>query len=83
MARDNLAWEYKRLHGEFKKLGIKIGLTTIRDILMSHYNFTRPHQGKEIDNKVLDVDFTPSSEGEIKREKKLGGIISHYYRAAA
>jgi putative transposase len=50
---------------------------------LSHYNFTRPHQGKEIDNKVLDVDFTPTTEGEIKREKKLGGIISHYYREAA
>jgi putative transposase len=49
----------------------------------SHYNFTRPHQGKEIDNKVLDVDFRPTEKGEIKREQKLGGIISHYYRAAA
>jgi len=50
---------------------------------LSHYNFTRPHQGKEIGNKVLNIDFTPTTEGEIKRKKKLGGIISHYYRAAA
>ena len=50
---------------------------------LSHYNFTRPHQGKEIENNVLNVDFTPTTEGEIKREKKLGGIISHYYREAA
>ena len=50
---------------------------------LAHYNFTRPHQGKEIGNKVLNVDFTPTTEGEIKREQKLGGIISHYYRAAA
>ena len=49
----------------------------------AHYNFTRPHQGKEIGNTVLNVDFTPTTEGEIKREKKLGGIISHYYREAA
>ncbi len=50
---------------------------------LSHYNFTRPHQGKEIGNNVLDVDFTPTDQGEVKRETKLGGIISHYYRAAA
>ncbi|MEE9367820.1 MAG: hypothetical protein V3V05_03035, partial [Pontiella sp.] len=50
---------------------------------LSHYNFTRPHQGKEIGNEVLNVDFTPTTDGEIKREKKLGGIISHYYREAA
>ncbi|VGO11979.1 hypothetical protein PDESU_00527 [Pontiella desulfatans] len=50
---------------------------------LAHYNFTRPHQGKEISNTVLNVDFTPTTEGEIKREKRLGGIISHYYRAAA
>ena len=50
---------------------------------LSHYNFTRPHQGKEIGNEVLNVDFTPTTDGEIKREKKLGGIISHYYRAQA
>ncbi|MEN7972674.1 MAG: hypothetical protein ABFR47_02445 [Verrucomicrobiota bacterium] len=46
-------------------------------------NFTRPHQDKEIGNNVLDVDFRPTDEGEIHRETKLGGIISHYYRAAA
>ena len=32
-ASDNLAWGYKKLHGELKKLGIKIGITTISDIL--------------------------------------------------
>jgi putative transposase len=50
---------------------------------LSHYNFTRPHQGKEIGNNVLDVDFRPTDKDEIHRETKLGGIISHYYRAAA
>jgi len=50
---------------------------------LAHYNFTRPHQGKEIGNTVLNVDFTPTREGKIKREQKLGGIISHYYREAA
>lgn len=50
---------------------------------LSHYNFTRPHQGKEIANNVLDVDFRPMDKGVVKRETKLGGIISHYYREAA
>ncbi len=50
---------------------------------LSHYNFTRPHQGKEIGNKVLNVDFTPTIEGEIKCEQRLGGVISWYYRDAA
>ena len=50
---------------------------------LSHYNFTRPHQGKGIENNVLNVDFRPTDEGEVKRQTKLGGIISHYYREAA
>ncbi|VGO19053.1 hypothetical protein SCARR_01109 [Pontiella sulfatireligans] len=32
-AKENLGWGYKRIHGELKKLGIKIGRTTIRDIM--------------------------------------------------
>jgi putative transposase len=48
-----------------------------------YYNNHRPHQGADIDNKVLRPDFTPSTEGEIKREQRLGGIISWYYREAA
>ena len=33
LAKENLAWGYKRIHGKLKKLGIQIGLTTIRDIM--------------------------------------------------
>ena len=33
LASENLGWGYKRIHGELKKLGIKIGRTTIRDIM--------------------------------------------------
>lgn len=33
MAAENLSWGYKRIFGEMKKLGIAVGLTTIRDIL--------------------------------------------------
>lgn len=33
VATENLSWGYKRIFGELKKLGISVGLTTIRDIL--------------------------------------------------
>ncbi len=33
LATENIAWGYKRILGELKKLGVEIGLTTIRDIL--------------------------------------------------
>ena len=50
---------------------------------LAHYNFHRPHRGKGIDNNVLDVDFTPKSEGRVKCKQSLGGILKHYYREAA
>jgi putative transposase len=50
---------------------------------LEYYNNHRPHQGKEIGNKVLNVDFRPTDEGEIKREQRLGGVISYYSREAA
>jgi len=50
---------------------------------LEYYNNHRPHQGKGIDNRVLDVNFRPTDSGEIKREQRLGGVISYYYREAA
>ncbi len=50
---------------------------------LAYYNEQRPHQGTDIGNKVLRPDFRPTTEGEIKREQRLGGIISYYYRDAA
>ena len=47
---------------------------------LAHYNFHRPHRGKGIDNNVLDIDFTPTSEGKVKCKQSLGGILKHYYR---
>ena len=44
-ASDNLIWGYKHLHGELKKLGIKIGLTTIRDILKRAGHHPIPEKG--------------------------------------
>jgi putative transposase len=50
---------------------------------LSYYHNERPHQGVDIGNKVLRPNFTPKTEGEVKREQRLGGVISWYYRDAA
>ena len=50
---------------------------------LAYYNNERPHQGVDIGNKILRPGFTPSDKGEIKREQRLGGVISWYYRDAA
>lgn len=50
---------------------------------LAYYNNERPHQGVDIGNKVLRPDFKPADKGEIKREQRLGGVISWYYRDAA
>ncbi|MBL7016275.1 MAG: transposase [Kiritimatiellales bacterium] len=44
-ASENLAWGYRHLHGELKKLGIRIGLTTIRDILKRAGHHPVPDKG--------------------------------------
>jgi len=45
-ASENLTWGYKHLHGEFKKLGIRIGLTTIRDIFKRAGHHPVPDKGQ-------------------------------------
>jgi len=42
MATENLRWGYRRIVGEMKKLGIRIGATTIRDILKAEGHFPEP-----------------------------------------
>jgi hypothetical protein len=50
---------------------------------LAYYNEQRPHQETDIGNKVLRPGFTPTDKGKIKREQRLSGIISYYYREAA
>jgi len=48
-----------------------------------YYNSKRPHRGKDIGNRVLDVNFKPQTGGKVKCKEQLGGIIRSYYREAA
>jgi putative transposase len=50
---------------------------------LKYYHNQRPHQGIDINNNVLDVNFRPTDQGDVKREQRLGGVISWYYRDAA
>jgi hypothetical protein len=54
---------------------------------VSYYNRRRPHQGRN--NRTLPVaagvepDTIPFPGGPVKCESDLGGLLRHYYRAAA
>lgn len=48
-----------------------------------YYNEERPHRGRDIGNNVLQVDFRPVRDGQIQRNRQLGGIITSYSRDAA
>lgn len=47
------------------------------------YNRHRPHQGKDIGNRVLDPTFKPRKHGEVKCCHFLGGLLKSCYRNAA
>ena len=44
MAKDNLTWGCRRIVGEIKKLGLRIGATTIRGILKEEGHFPEPQK---------------------------------------
>ncbi len=51
---------------------------------MKYHNNFRPHQGKDIGNRVLDPDWQPPPpKGKIRRKKIFRGLLNHYYRDAA
>lgn len=43
-----------------------------------YYNTQRPHQG--LDNNLLTPPLEIITDGEVKCEEHLGGILKHYYR---
>jgi putative transposase len=46
------------------------------------YNQERPHQG--IGNKIIRPDFSElTTDGEVERRSRLGGLMNYYYRKAA
>jgi putative transposase len=46
MARENLGWGYSRILGELKKFGIRIGRTTVQDILKREGHHPVPDKSK-------------------------------------
>jgi len=58
-------------------------LDYINRIWIDHYNTGRPHRGVGIGNRVLDRSFAPRLSGTIRCRRRLGGIVTSYYREAA
>jgi putative transposase len=58
-------------------------LDHILRIWLRHYHEDRPHRGVGRDNTILNVNFTPQTEGRIRYRSELGGILKSYYREAA
>jgi transposase InsO family protein len=49
---------------------------------VEHYHFERSHQGLANDLIVKPAPHD-NDNGPVKRRKRLGGMLSYYYRAAA
>ncbi len=66
--------------------GLIFGLGQLDRILARyrrHHNLHRPHQGKDIGNKVLDRNFVAKEAGIVQCESSLSGLLRHYYRDSA
>jgi putative transposase len=48
---------------------------------VEHYHEERPHQG--LGNRLVSGQPPPTADGEIRCRTRLGGLLKHYYRAAA
>jgi len=48
---------------------------------VEHYHKERPHQG--LHNRLISGQPPPESVGEVQCRTRLGGLLKHYYRAAA
>ncbi len=86
-ATENLRWGYRRIVGEFKKLGIRIGATTIREILKEEGHFPDPQKA----TKTPSIPWTTFVHAHIetivscdfftKPVLTLGGIRKAYVLA--
>lgn len=52
-------------------------------VWVRHFLTQRPHRGVGMNNHVLDPSFKPQSEGIVRCQEQLGGLIKSYYRQAA
>ena len=48
---------------------------------LEYYHQERPHQG--LGNRLISGEPPPPANGEILCRTRLGGLLKHYYRAAA
>jgi putative transposase len=48
---------------------------------VEHYHTERPHQG--LGNGLVTCEPPPNSGGDVQCRTKVGGLLRHYYRAAA
>jgi hypothetical protein len=56
-------------------------LRTTISLYVDHYRRQRNHQG--VENKLIEPPAFFPKAGRIRCEKKLGGMLNHYYREAA
>jgi putative transposase len=50
---------------------------------VEHYHHERPHQAKGNRPLMLRDTLVIEAEGELVCRERLGGVLRHYYRAAA
>jgi transposase InsO family protein len=58
-------------------------LERVLRVYIDHYNRERPHRALELRPPERDEARERSSEDEVQRRDRLGGLIHEYYRAAA
>jgi putative transposase len=67
--------------------GVRHLIHLLREYVDGYYNTERPHQAKgNVPLKEADRDepsVVPFPSGEVKCHERLGGLLRHYYRAAA
>lgn len=56
-------------------------LRYVIDQYMEHYNRERNHQG--IGNHLIDPDEKDDTVGDLQSHRRLGGMLTYYYRKAA
>ena len=85
MARANLRWGSRRIVGELRKLGFRIGSTTVRDILSAEDIFPEPTKGKSkghVPWKTFleaNMDSLVATDFFTKKVRKLYGSFDAYF----